>query len=277
MSIGEIVRKEIAANRTHLPLFEGTGARLQEILSSQSFDVDEVDDIVSGDLTLTSAVLRASNSSFFGGLEKVESVRDAIMRIGVKKVAQLALLISQKQHFRVKTPEYAPYVEAIWRHSVAAAMGAQWLAEKLRLADIASKAFLCGLLHDVGQLFVLRVVDDLRQSKRHRFDPSESLVLEVLSAMHTECGEELMRSWNIPELYCDVVRHHHDRDFDERDELLVLVRLIDQACNKLGIGPHPDPDRVLSHTPEAQVLRVSDVVLAELEILLEDALQIAEA
>jgi hypothetical protein len=51
---------------------------------------------------------------------------------------------------------------------------------------------------------------------------------------------------------------------------LLVVRLADHACNKLSIGLNPDPTIVLAATPEGQLLGLSEIALAELEIALED-------
>ena len=79
-----------------------------------------------------------------------------------------------------------------------------------------------------------------------------------------------MRHWNLPEKYCEIARLHHADEFDEKNLLLALVRLANKACSKLGIGLAKEPSLVLSATPESEVLRLSEVNLANLEIYLED-------
>ncbi len=54
--------------------------------------------------------------------------------------------------------------------------------------------------------------------------------------------------------------------------MLIMVRLVDLACNKNGFGLHHDPTIVLAATSEAQALGTKEVALAELEIKLEDAM-----
>jgi HD-like signal output (HDOD) protein len=80
-----------------------------------------------------------------------------------------------------------------------------------------------------------------------------------------------MLHWDLPEQYASVARDHHESAFDEADLLLVVTRLLDAASKKLGIGQTEDPDIVLAATPEAQVLGLKDIKLAQLEVMLEDA------
>jgi hypothetical protein len=49
-----------------------------------------------------------------------------------------------------------------------------------------------------------------------------------------------------------------------------MVRLADKACNKLGISLGEASSLALMATPEAQVLQLSEMDLANFEIFLED-------
>ena len=85
-----------------------------------------------------------------------------------------------------------------------------------------------------------------------------------------------MSHWNLPAKYSEIARDHHEPEFDANNLLLALVRLADKACCKLGIGLDEEPSLVLAATPEAEILHISEVDLARLEIMLEDS-QVFEA
>ena len=67
------------------------------------------------------------------------------------------------------------------------------------------------------------------------------------------------------------MRDHHNEELNSKDMLQILVRLADKACLKMGIGMVEDPALVLVATAEAELLHISEVDLAQLEIMLEDA------
>lgn len=79
-----------------------------------------------------------------------------------------------------------------------------------------------------------------------------------------------MRRWNLLEKYCEIARQHHADEFDPKNLLLALVRLANKTCWKLGTGLVKESLLILSATPESEVLRLSEVDLANLEIFLED-------
>ena len=118
---------------------------------------------------------------------------------------------------------------------------------------------------------MLKVLEELDASGRVHLGASDALVLETLDAMHAQQGHHLLTGWNLPETYCDVALEHHQREYDPAKHVLVIARLADAACDKLGISMHPDPTVVLPALPEAQTLGLGEIQLAELEIAIEDA------
>ncbi len=274
-SVVEVVDEQLASDGTALPVFSPVASQLQGMLSSGEIDINKVTKLITGDPSLTTELLRVANSSRYRGLEKITTVRDAMMRLGAREVAGLALLASQKGNFRSRSPRLEQLMRELWRHAVSCAIGARWLARKCGCEGEADQAFLAGLLHDVGKLLLLRVIDQMLADERADLQPTDGLMTELIDGLHAAKGETLLRKWEIPERYCSIVRNHHDPDAPLEDSLMAVIRLVDQACHKVGIGPTRQPDLVLATLPEAHALAVDEIVLAELEILLEDALEAA--
>lgn len=274
-TIGDVVQQYLDQGKTDLPVYDRVASQLQEMLQGGEFDIGTVESLIQNDPAYSSALIRLSNSAFFGGLEKIVTVHSAIMRLGVRQVSNLVILSGQKKNFELRNPALRKVSEHLWRHQVGCAVGTQWLVAKLELDDLAPASFLAGLFHDIGKLFLLRVLDDVLADKRYRFTPTMALVMEFLDTRHAEQGYELMKTWALPDLFCDIALNHHHEGFDERDSLLASVRFVDLACNKLGLGLHGQVDIELSTTCEAQCLEIGDLVAAELEIKLEDAMHLA--
>jgi HD-like signal output (HDOD) protein len=148
-------------------------------------------------------------------------------------------------------------------------MGSQWIANQIHAKEIGDICFIGGLLHDIGQLVILRAIDELKQNTEMDKIPP-SLVKEVLVAAHCQIGSNLLSHWNIPEVYQRIALNHHEDNFDPADLPLAIVRLANVASKKMGIGLHSDESIVLSATQEAEALKISDITLAELEITIED-------
>jgi HD-like signal output (HDOD) protein len=267
----EIVDTHLASSNARLPVFNTTALRIQQEIAKDESDLQVIEKLIVSDQALTAKVLSISNSSFYKGLQQVSTVRNSIVRVGINEVSNIVMLITHESNFRSKDPFVQGIMRKLWRHSVACAMGSNWLAKQCGLHSLAHEAFFAGLLHDVGMLFILTVIDDLKHSNEIEIQLSDALLVEAMNTLHTHHGHSLMSHWNLPEKYSQIARDHHQEEFDENNLLLALVRLADMACCKLGIGLDKDPSLVLIASPEAETLHISEVDLARMEIMLEDS------
>lgn len=272
----EIIDEHLASGETQLPAFDKTALKIQQEIAKPEPDVDNIRELIREDQALTAQVLKMANTAFFRGLSKVETVRDAIVRLGVDQISNIVVLVTQKEIFKSSDRYVREFMEKLWRHSVGTAIGSAWLAKKSGYSHMTSQAFVAGLLHDIGKLFLLTVIESVRGKKAYRFNPSKDFVIEIMDNLHTEQGWLLTQSWSLPEAYCLVARDHHIEAFDNRNTLLLMVRMADLTCNKMGIGLREPEDQILVATPEAVTLGLSEVDLAQLEIMLEDSPLLSE-
>ena len=270
LSLMDLIEQRIATGKVDLPPANRITARLQAVTTDPDFAMGDVVELISSDQALTTEVLRVANGSFYGGLSKVRSVRDAVVRLGAPEIVRLAVMSSEKAAYQARTPQLRGMIPPLWQHAVAAAMGARWLARKLGFADLENEAFIGGLLHDVGSLMLVRIIDDLITAGELDVDLPPAVLTEVIDTGHTRHGYDLARHWNLPDVYCDVVRDHHGEDLGAAGTLINLVALADKACVQLGIGLDQDASIRLDATDEAAMLGAKDLVLAQLSIMLED-------
>ncbi|OKY75699.1 MAG: hypothetical protein BM485_08265 [Desulfobulbaceae bacterium DB1] len=274
-SLIDQINEFVAKENFQLPVFNEVAMRILKMARHEDYDIREMSRLIHQDQVLVTEVLKSANSPFFGGLSAITTVKDAIVRLGARQVGELALLASERVQYRAKDKKLNRILNELWKHSVGCAIGAQWLARRLSYHEKDNEAFIGGLIHDIGKLFLLRVIDTMKESDDIAFDISYELSYELLNSFHAEQGYKLLTNWNLPAIYCDLARDHHLEDFDQENIPLVIVRLTNMACMKLGIGMSRDPSIVLVSTAEASALRIKEIVLAELEVMLEDAMQLA--
>jgi HD-like signal output (HDOD) protein len=274
-SLVEMIDHFVTSKNVKLPAFNATALRIQKEISKEEPDSRRIEKLIVSDQSLTGEVLRVSNSSFYKGLTQVETIRDAIIRLGNIEVSNIVSLVALQHNFQSKNSAVQKIMGKLWRHSVGCAIGANWLARQTGFQALAHETFIAGLLHDVGKLFVLKVVDDMKASGEIGNLPSDTVIRELMQQLHTDQGYALMANWNLPEKYCQIARDHHLAKLDSNNFVLVLVRLANQMCHKMGIGLIEDPSIVLMQTPEAAQLQLSEVDLARLEVRLEDSQVVA--
>lgn len=265
----DIIKAHIDSGKMVLPVFNSTALRVQQELSKKEPDLKVIEKMILYDQSLSSQTLKLANCSFYQGLTEILTIKAAIVRLGTQEISRIILLASTKNQFSSSSPLLSNVMKQLWQHSVGCALGANWLAKKCKLTDLTSHSFLAGLLHDIGKLFILLILEDLKKKSKN-LAINEALLHEAMTSLHTEQGYNLMQKWNMPDQYCVVARDHHLEFHDSNNMLLALVRLSNQMCRKLGIGTTKVEEELPASSPEAILLNLTEIDLAELEIMLED-------
>ena len=272
-SLIDVLGEELARNDLQLPVYPTIATRVQALAASGEANADQFERLLSQDPAIASQVLRAANSAFYAGLSSVATIKAAVMRLGLDQLVTLAVAISQKGQFTARDAQVQQLMSRLWQHSVAVAFGSRWLAERTGYRAHASECFMAGLFHDIGKLLILKVLDDLRRRGDWTGELPESLVQELLSSLHAEQGGRLIEQWNLSPLYADIARTHGVSAPDEANPVHLVVRLVNQACTKLGFNLYQQDGIVLAASAEAAALGIKDVLIAELEIMIEDGAQ----
>ncbi|MCX8048304.1 MAG: HDOD domain-containing protein [Methylohalobius sp.] len=266
-SLVELLEEQFTALSSKLPVFHPVALELERLKNDGRAGMDKVVSAIEKDPMLSAQILRLANSALYRGLTKAETISRAVMRLGMKRVVSLAFAASQSLAYRGERQPYREMLKALWSRTYLSACGARWLAERAGQSERAEEAFLAGLFHDLGELFVLRA---LESASTETGELTQTVIEEAVAALHSALGARLLLQWNLPEEYVRIARDHHQETLAEGDWLMACVRLMDLACSKLGIGQQPQPELTLAATPEAETLGLKAIALAELEVMLED-------
>ncbi len=274
MTVGTPLLEQIgtfaAQHGVTLPVVSPVATGLMAAVQSESVRPADVEALVQSDQVLAAEVLRAANSAFYGGLSPVTTVQGAIFRLGLVQVARLVVLATERNRYHAHHPGLRAIMTRLWTHATACAQASEWLARRLGHRGVEQEAFVGGLMHDIGKLYLVRVLDEMVARSKEPLETPEPFILELLDVAHTTQGYQLVQGWGIPDVYGAIVRDHHLTDPDPTNVALLLVRLANQACHKAGLGLTADPSLLLSVLPESAMLLTGEVLLAELEVLLED-------
>lgn len=269
-SIIEIIKQQIKKEES-LPVLSPKAATIQQEAIKEEPDFEVLSRLIRMDPTLTGQVLKTANSPFYRGLGNVDTLKDAVVRLGQDEMVNIIMKELHQQNFRSTHPVIRPYQIRLWNHSVSCAIGSSWTVKYLSMDELLPKAFIAGLLHDMGKLYLLTAIEKIFQSKTAAFKPPPQLIDKILDNLHSAMGYNLLTKWNLPEAYRVIARDHHTEEYDPSNMLLLIVRLVNRVCIQMeDHSSETDLARIIS-SKEADILGMSEIGVAELEIALEDA------
>ena len=231
----KVIRSKVDA----FPAMPGHSLRVLKVLRSADAGADSIEQVVGLDPGLTANILRFANSAYVGLRGQVGSLRDAVVQLGIDRLAEMTMAASVNSMMGKRLKGYDIEPGEMWRHSIGVAVGAEILA-KDRGLGVQGDAFTAGLLHDVGKLICDGFVgaqwsEFVRVVPRcDSFDAAERMVLSV---DHAEVGAEILSHWGLPDVLVDAVRWHHrpDQVTDPASQPLVdFVHIADAIAQMIG-------------------------------------------
>ncbi len=91
---GSYVAGKLATKAHTSGYLQSSFFRLMVAVTRESPDIEEIEQIVSMDATLTYGLLRVANSAYFAAYNRVTNVRQAVMTLGLKQLKQWVYLLS---------------------------------------------------------------------------------------------------------------------------------------------------------------------------------------
>ena len=201
----------------------------------------ELSAIIRNDPGVTMNILRMANTTYFSGPEKIDSLQQALVRLGSRRLLQIVIAHGVSDQLVGRLGGYSLAPRGLLLHSVGVAVTAENLAHQLGLKT-REMLFTAGLLHDMGKV----ILDPFVKEQRARFDalllqdPSrtfDEIEYEVLGITHPEAGSQLMARWNFSEDVVEIVacHHHPERSSIFHTETL-MVHLADTLLYSQGLG-----------------------------------------
>ncbi|MBU1341839.1 MAG: HDOD domain-containing protein [Proteobacteria bacterium] len=269
----EIIEEYVESDKVTLPPFDKTALRIQQEIQKKEVQISKIEKLIIADPAMSSQILKVANSAFFRGLSKVMTIREAIVRMGLDEITRMALILTQKKLYETNDTFIKNYRNALWQHALVCALVSQWVAREAGFEETTQEVFFASLMHDIGKLFLITVIEKIKSAKDVPFMPSSAVINEIIKGQHAEQGYNLLKKWNIPDKYCQVAKEHHDEKFDTTNVSLIILRLVNKTCNKIGVSIEKNNDAATSVTAEAAFFGFSEIKLAELELQIEDSIK----
>lgn len=201
--------------------------KINEMVNSHNSSIHDVGRVVSQDPGLTARVLSLANSAAFGLRTKVDNVNKAVAMVGMRRLRDMVLATYVVEAFGDVSSKPAT-LENFWKHSIYCGLAARYLAYELQLEQ-SDALFVAGLLHDLGQLVMFRVIPDLeghmltQAVEQQDVEDLHEVEQKLFGFDHAMLGGELATQWKFSDMLSETIRYHHDIECAEKFPLQTAI------------------------------------------------------
>ncbi|MDT3313052.1 response regulator [Pseudomonas sp. rhizo66] len=176
------------------PLMTDVQVAVKRSLNPNGLDLKLLEEEIRTDPQITAVLIAAANSAAQHHGEPVQTLAQALHRLGTGQSMNLILGLALKRSARLSDPCLADYAERYWGLSLHTAEYARTLA---RLLDLDQERCYCaGMLHRLGDLALLRCLQEWKQAGGELDEWEE--VGEALAEFGAAYGSALRTRWRLP-------------------------------------------------------------------------------
>lgn len=231
--------RQVVSNIRNLPTPPIVFQQIQKVMSDPNVSANHIANILAEDPAMSVKVLKLTNSAFYGLAREIDSVKHAVVIVGLEAIKNLVLSASVMDMFKGKQDDQE-FHDRYWRHSLAAGFCGRILSKKIKSRGIVNpdSAFSAGLLHDIGKIVICSFLPDeyaMIKTERESDQSSPDFEIEekVLGYNHAQIGGILAEQWKLPERLADAITYHHHPQLSEsEDPISYIVNIADFVAKK---------------------------------------------
>lgn len=222
--------KHLSEKIGKLPTLPGVAMQILEAMRRETPNIREISEIISSDAPLSAKVLQVVNSPFYGLANKITSVHQAMVYLGLNTVRNLALSFSLLRTFAPKNNSLFDYIQ-FSKDSLVGALSAKLITEKINRQN-GENAFFLGLLQNIGMLIMAESMPDQYKEVVRKMKSGGASWHEVESKLiglnHMEVGKYVAHTWGLPATVTVPIGFHHypDRLACAMDDTRLLTKIL---------------------------------------------------
>ena len=202
-----------------LPSLPDIALKIKNALSRTDTSALDVARIVSADPVMATRLIAVANGPLNRGVEPVTSIQQAVVRLGMQVCKNLVMSLAMSQLFKSQSSQLNQCMQQLYDKSVdvaAIAFALSRLSGKLNPDHV----LLAGLLHDIGVVPILAHIE-----KTGLLVESDEELDEIVSRLKGFVGAMVVRHWELPDDFLNVVENYDDwqRDTGQQVDVSDLI------------------------------------------------------
>jgi putative nucleotidyltransferase with HDIG domain len=265
----ETLRK-IAGKTGDLPPFPATAMTVVRMTEDPRVSARDLQAVISRDQSLCARVLRVVNSPIYGLRAEISTVSHAVAILGLDVLRTTVVTATVQQLYAgVKVVGHGLTSKLLADHSWGSAVTARKVAARIRYPNL-EEAFLCGLMHDIGKIVLLknfptRYNEIISEAYRGETASSHEVELAAFGFSHAHVGALLAERWNFPPQLCEAILYHHEPlSAPTHFRLAGVTAFADAVMAVLEIGIHRNAQLDLGSLVDAGIVKLEKTAIEEL-------------
>lgn len=209
--------------RAALPMLPAVAQMALQLVNNPDTNMAEFARLVEKDPPIAARFLSVANSALYSRGRKVTSLEEAVMRLGLYACRDLLMQVVYASTLS-GLKKFQTEVQSSFQRSVSSGLTCRAICATLDIRF--REAYLCGLLHDIGESRVYRILSDVSEPAT----PEEAGAL--VQRYHERAGVELAELWKLPAEIQEVCRAHHATGEAPSDPVRI-VRIADLLIEKV--------------------------------------------
>ena len=239
-------------------------------LTDNNADVHEMTRLLNQDMVLAAKLVEVANSTLYPGFDTVQTIEQAIGRLGLTQTGHMVLALSSCQLFKTDNSKFIDLRQSLWQHSLASAYAAEILARSLA-RDLSVDPFCAGLLHDIGTLALLHCIEQMETRNLETDAIDDETLSGTIESYHAMFGAKLLEMWNFDGEYSRITLSHNSLHTAESltCELLVVHfgNLVSKSIGYAADGRPFNADLVKVQSAKALKLDTEQIDFLEHNVL----------
>ncbi len=207
-----LLYKRVAACVEGFAPLPAVAMRVLDLVTDSDTTVDDLEEVMQGDVSLVVAVLKLANSAFYGLRRQVGSLKHALTLLGKSEVQNLILVKVLFRSFKASDSHQQIVMTTIWRHSLECAIAVECVGEQA--GEENPLFFLAGMLHDIGRVLIVseffEEIEDVESYGNPGSIVHKDIEEGIFGCSHDKLGSQLLFRWMFPTELVDVIAEHHD-------------------------------------------------------------------
>ena len=205
-----ILVEKIKNDTLVLPTLPAVALKVRKAADDPDINLQDMGEVIGQDPSLSARMIKISNSAYMGRAVKVTSISQAVTRIGLRQIKNIATALAMEQLFVSKNELVGEYMKKEWSNTVevvANAMAAlqMYIARTKKRELSIDTMTLMSLIHSIGVLPILT------EAERHtEVFASPSFLDDAIDKLAPKVGGSIMRSWEFDEEFVVVAGRWHD-------------------------------------------------------------------